>query len=614
MFKKLLFDLLLLNKKKKEEYSKKLDVVKSFSDKRYQLQSVNPEIELRNLVVDFGDTLAIDNSNIKIQKGDLVTFLGPSGCGKTTTLNAIAGLLTPTSGQILFRGEDVTKKDPKNRNLGLVFQNYALYPHLSVYENIAFPLRNDVQWRIDVKNKSLEFKNKVNSLIFEANGASGEELEKYKRYFFIFLDTAKEMKSYYNNLKSELTQKISALETNKKLSKVHKQSYLAKISKDLLDFKKKNLNLDKLKDNYLEIVKTLNTEKLEEFMQAFSNGQEAITWYKKIAKFIHEHYKKLLNNLSQELKSEKARVKSTEDYKKMKQIKNEIVILHHLSWKQYKLYEKELINKYSLSRNNLSAQNLEKVEHFSENILSINEWIHKEVMEVSEKVEITKNLHKKPTKLSGGQQQRVAIARGIVRKPKILLMDEPLSNLDAKLRTQTRKWIRKIQSELGITTIFVTHDQEEAMSISDTIVCMSEGKIQQIGSPMELYEKPTNEFVARFLGTPEMTIIEAQNKAGKVYIKDAFLFENKDLKHKTLKVGLRSEHLIEDTKGTISAVIETVEYLGKDVLASVNFQDVKINVFLKNKKTYEVGEEVKMSVPEKLIYLFDKNGERINAK
>lgn len=130
-------------------------------------------------------------------------------------------------------------------------------------------------------------------------------------------------------------------------------------------------------------------------------------------------------------------------------------------------------------------------------------------MEVAKRVEITKILQKKPTRLSGGQQQRVSIARAIVKKPDILLMDEPLSNLDAKLRISTRQWIRQIQQSLKITTVFVTHDQEEAMSISDIVICMDFGKVKQIGSPIELYNKPNNLFVAKFLGMPEMGLFPA---------------------------------------------------------------------------------------------------------
>ncbi|MCR5112932.1 MAG: ABC transporter ATP-binding protein [Acholeplasmatales bacterium] len=229
--------------------------------------------------------VAVDHINIDIPDGKLIGLLGPSGCGKSTTLYMIAGLHKPTDGKILFGDRDVTNLPPEKRGIGLVFQNYALYPHLNVEENICFPL------------------------------------------------------------------------------------IARKEPKDLA--KKKALEMAKLV--------------------------------------------------------------GIEDY-----------------------------------------------------------------------------MERKPAELSGGQQQRVAIARALVKKPEVLLLDEPLSNLDARLRLSTREEIRRIQRETGITTIFVTHDQEEAMSISDEIVVMSQGVVQQIGVPQDVYNEPDNEFVAKFLGTPPINIIPAQ--------------------------------------------------------------------------------------------------------
>lgn len=232
-------------------------------------------IEIKNLAIKYGDFTAVYDLNLSINKGEFFTFLGPSGCGKTTTLRAIAGFEKPAAGSIVAFGEDLLTKLPEERNLGFVFQSYALFPTMSVYENIAFGL------------------------------------------------------------------------------KAHKEP-------------KKQID---------------------------------------------------------------GRVK-----------------------------------------------------------------------DVAEKTGITKHLNKKISELSGGQQQRVAIARALVLEPKILLMDEPLSNLDAKLRVSTREEIRKLQRKLGITTIYVTHDQEEAMAISDRIAVFNAGYIEQIGTPKEIYNHPGNAFVAKFIG------------------------------------------------------------------------------------------------------------------
>ena len=227
------------------------------------------------------DVIAVNDFSFEIPDGKLIGLLGPSGCGKSTTLNLISGLETPTEGRIFFGDDDVTRLPPENRGVGLVFQNYALYPHLTVRQNILFPLQN-------------------------LKGAD----------------------------------------------KLPKQVML---------------------------------EKAEE------------------------------------------------------------------------------------------AARLVQIDHL---------------------------MDRKPGEMSGGQQQRVAIARALVKRPRVLLLDEPLSNLDARLRLQTREEIRRIQRETGITTIFVTHDQEEAMSISDLIVVMKEGLVHQIDKPQAVYDHPVNLFVAKFLGTP----------------------------------------------------------------------------------------------------------------
>ena len=227
------------------------------------------------------DVIAVNNFNFEIPDGKLIGLLGPSGCGKSTTLNMICGLEKPTSGKIFFGDDDVTDLPPENRGVGMVFQSYALYPHLTVLQNIMFPMEN------------LKGKDKMTK---EAMRAKAEEAARM--------------------------------------------------------------------------------------------------------------------------------------------------------------------------------------------------------------VQIDQLLERKPSELSGGQQQRVAIARALVKVPRVLLLDEPLSNLDARLRLQTREEIRRIQKETGVTTVFVTHDQEEAMSISDLIVVMEAGVVQQIDKPQQVYEDPINLFVAKFLGTP----------------------------------------------------------------------------------------------------------------
>ena len=187
------------------------------------------------------------------------------------------------------------------------------------------------------------------------------------------------------------------------------------------------------------------------------------------------------------------------------------------------------------------------------------------VVEAARLVQIDDLLERKPSELSGGQQQRVAIARAIVKNPNVLLLDEPLSNLDARLRLQTREEIRRIQRDTNVTTVFVTHDQEEAMSISDLIVVMKKGVIQQVDVPQTVYDSPVNLFVAKFLGTPPINVFKGTLKGGKVYLDgdDTPVFE-KDAPDQDIYVGIRPEGFILDEKGPLKTTLKSVEVMGRD--------------------------------------------------
>ena len=290
------------------------------------------------------EVVAVNDFTFEIPDGKLIGLLGPSGCGKSTTLYMISGLQKPTGGRIFFGEDDVTELSTENRGIGLVFQNYALYPHMTVKQNILFPLQN-------LKGKD-------------------------------------------------------------------------KLSKD---------------------------EMLERAYEA-------------------------------------ARL-----------------------------------------------------------------------------VQIDELMDRKPNELSGGQQQRVAIARALVKMPRVLLLDEPLSNLDARLRLQTREEIRRIQKETGITTVFVTHDQEEAMSISDMIVVMKLGVVQQIGKPQEVYDDPKNLFVAKFLGTPPINVFEGTVKAGKLYIGGEAVLDMPGVADQAVAVGIRPEGFVLSENGALTCSLSNVEVMGRDV-------------------------------------------------
>ncbi len=359
------------------------------------------KVELRNVTKIFGKTIAVNKVSFKVSDGEFFVLLGPSGCGKTTTLRIIAGLEDPDEGEVLIDDKVVNDIPPNKRDIAMVFQNYALYPHMTVYKNLAFPLEN--------------------------MGLS----------------------------KSEIDKRV-----------------------------------------------------------------------KEVAKMLY-------------------------------------------------------------------------IDHL---------------------------LDRKPAQLSGGEQQRVALGRALVRRPKVFLMDEPLSNLDAKLRVYMRAELKRMQKELGITTIYVTHDQAEAMTMADRIAVMNKGRIMQIGKPHELYMKPANLFVAGFIGSPPMNFFDASfvvkdNK----YILDAGSFKlylpsdigeiiAKQYEKGELVVGIRPEHIdITDKKeeNTIEAEVYVVEPLGAETVIDAKVDKYIFKILVKGMINYNIGDKIYLKPQIKYIHVFKKSGEAI---
>ena len=328
----------------------------------------------------------------EIPDGMLVGLLGPSGCGKSTTLNLICGLIKPTSGKIFFGENDVTELPPENRGVGMVFQNYALYPHLTVKQNILFPLQN--------------------------------------------------------------------------------------------------------------------------------------------------------------------------------------------------LKGKDKLSKSEMENRTLEAARL---------------------------VQIDELMERKPSELSGGQQQRVAIARALVKMPHVLLLDEPLSNLDARLRLQTREEIRKIQRKTKITTVFVTHDQEEAMSISDIIVVMKDGIVQQIGKPQEVYDSPVNLFVAKFLGTPPINVFHGKVKDNTLYLGDSPVLAAEGVADQEVTVGIRPEGFVLQEKGPLCCKLVQVEVMGRDIsIVSTHeaFDGTAVRSIVDAENSlHAAGEYVHFALKPKKVLIFNKETE-----
>lgn len=358
------------------------------------------EVRLENLTKKFPsrdkkkqkDVIAVNDFDFTIPDGELIGLLGPSGCGKSTTLHLISGLQKPTSGKIFFGEDDVTDLSAENRGIGLVFQNYALYPHLTVKQNILFPLEN-------LKGKD-------------------------------------------------------------------------------------------------------------------------------------------------------------------------------------KLTKEEMLQK---------------------------------AYEAAKLVQIEELMDRKPSELSGGQQQRVAIARALVKMPRVLLLDEPLSNLDARLRLQTREEIRRIQKETKITTIFVTHDQEEAMSISDRIVVMKDGVLHQIGKPQEVYDDPVNLFVAKFLGTPPINVFEGYVKNSRLYIGDENIMAVDGVMDQAVYVGIRPEGFILQENGPMTCQLDRVEVMGRDISVisrnNASLNEVIRSIIPTDHKVDITKESINFAVVPHKVFLFNKETE-----
>ncbi|PSO08340.1 hypothetical protein B9Q04_06050 [Candidatus Marsarchaeota G2 archaeon BE_D] len=227
-----------------------------------------------------------------------------------------------------------------------------------------------------------------------------------------------------------------------------------------------------------------------------------------------------------------------------------------------------------------------------------------EVEEIAKRLDIEEVLDRLPGQISGGQQQRVALARALIKKPVVFLLDEPLSNLDAQLRFSARKFVRQLQRDLGITTIYVTHDQSEALSISDRIAVMNRGRVMQVGSPRELYESPENEFVASFIGSPPLNLLDVRSG---VPFKLPVSFNGG-----CAKVGIRPEAILLG-EGENRAEVTLVEYSGSEAVVYIRAGEVELRALSFGRSVVRVGETVDFRVQESGVYLFDERGQLLKA-
>jgi multiple sugar transport system ATP-binding protein len=240
-------------------------------------------------------------------------------------------------------------------------------------------------------------------------------------------------------------------------------------------------------------------------------------------------------------------------------------------------------------------------------IRGVNKGEHDaQVQRAAQMVELTEFLHRKPAELSGGQRQRVALARAIVRRPKAFLMDEPLSNLDAKLRVSTRAQIKNLSHELAVTTIYVTHDQVEAMTLADRVVVMNKGVVQQVGSPTEIYDTPANTFVAGFIGSPAMNLIEGR-VAGGAFVADNTRIDGVDMPDGPITLGFRAEDaaITDNGQGQINAPIYSLELLGDATMVTVRIGGALVAVKTDKNFRAEIDDPAGVTIPRAICHFFD---------
>ena len=613
------------------------------------------------------DTVAVSELNLTVPDGKLVGLLGPSGCGKSTTLYMISGLQIPTSGEVWFGEEEVTNLSPEKRGIGLVFQNYALYPHMTIFKNVEFPLTNlkievplvtfydfEITYTYQMTSEdSLEGILRSIATLISKIGLNKRKCSVTN----ILVDGLLTLTIVLRNT-SEKNEEIFELNFPKIINPATKTINKKQSSEALFDgvykygidvedenkicrgFFAINFKQENKTDSELQAIKALfkanhlkfkaireYVDRNDNYVLVDFNDTDLVT-LKGAQKAFEENY-----HIVPELKISTVHVKAVEKQFKgcLGEFKNNV--------KEFKVYDDNGKTRIFFKVKKLTKEKLEEFNklinsHFTlkdkdEKVIGavayrkLNAIERRDIVyEVAKLVQIEDYLQRKPSQLSGGQQQRVAIARALVKKPKVLLLDEPLSNLDARLRLQTREEIRRIQKETGITTVFVTHDQEEAMSISDEILVMKNGVQQQIDSPQNVYNDPVNLFVAQFLGTPQINVFNGEIKDGKVYIGDS-LVNSKDYKgyeDQKVFIGIRPEGFAlasKDSEEGLTCEIEQIQVLGRDIsLIGKNkgCLEPTFRVIISNEESNLMG-NIKLRVKSHKMFVFDvETQERLRAK
>jgi multiple sugar transport system ATP-binding protein len=561
------------------------------------------------------DTVAVSDLDLTVPDGKLVGLLGPSGCGKSTTLYMIAGLQSPTSGEVWFGDEEVTNLSPEKRGIGLVFQNYALYPHMTIYKNVEFPLTNlkvevplvnffDYRYQYTYKLKDDDDVEGIKKSLNTLFGKLGLDKKQYKvksivedgslklevSLFTVSQKTADDFADNFPLIIAPLDTKVAKAQSSEALYDVIVRYELKGDSRNekidgSLNFKcaKDSVDSEKI-SNLRKLVRKNGVLIISSKFFKHDSADHVIIDFKKSKRERIAILKELLTDL---LEASEAALTVGKVHEEGYEIEVKKALKPFKKYvEEFSLYDDHGKCIAFLKLKKVTDADIDKIdglmnEKYVDKLISINKvnsvnyrkLTRQErrdiVYDVARLVQIEDYLQRKPSQLSGGQQQRVAIARALVKKPKVLLLDEPLSNLDARLRLQTREEIRRIQKNTGITTVFVTHDQEEAMSISDEILVMKSGTEQQIDTPQNVYNNPKNLFVAQFLGNPQINVFKGRIENGKVFVGDSEISDAaKGIADQQVYVAIRPEGFYieqNDEKIGLKTEVDMIQILGRDI-------------------------------------------------
>ncbi len=610
------------------------------------------------------DTVAVKDLDFTVPDGQLVGLLGPSGCGKSTTLYMISGLETPTSGEVWFGEQEVTNLSPEKRGIGLCFQNYALYPHMTIYKNIEFPLTNlkvevpletfyeyTLTYKYTLKKRDLTdgIIKSIATLVSKIGLKKSQYKIDYKEEDGVlnFTVTLTDISvSTANLFKTNILQIVECELVNEESHQTSDALFDNSVRGTITKVGEKQLVSITYKSN---LGRKFDTNKIDETINAARNSVKPykVKTSSGLISHLHSGFELMLmltdvnvNQLDEILKTLDAShehvdssyfitdVKDQDLYNRIKKyFKGEKV-----KYSDFKLYFDHGDFKLFVKINGAPQEKVDAALKYLQDECQLKDLTSEQVQAVAHRkltkaerqdivydtaklVNVDEYLGRKPSQLSGGQQQRVAIARALVKKPKVLLLDEPLSNLDARLRLQTREEIRRIQQETGITSVFVTHDQEEAMSISDLIVVMRLGVMQQIGKPQDVYANPANLFVASFLGNPEINIFNGKVKGKDIYVGDDIVYTAKKTisdEEKEIFVTVRPEGFeigtSEDQK-VLHASTDSVQILGRDIsIIATNEKCTKPTfkaIISDTDLTKVCGNDLYLKVKPNKLYIFD---------